>query len=56
MTWAEVKKQIEDAGVTDDMEMWYIDISFDSKFSVSLAKESVVGESCPNDIGFSVIN
>jgi hypothetical protein len=51
MTWAEIKKQIEDAGVTDDMEMWYIDIAFDRKIWVEPKKQSG-----PTVIGFSVYN
>ena len=51
MTWAEVKKQIEDGGVTDDMEMWFIDISFGSKLAVL---PEVKEDEHPNFIGFSV--
>ena len=28
MTWAELKEAIEKAGVKDDDEIWYIDVSF----------------------------
>lgn len=48
MTWAEFKKQMEDAGITDDMKMWYIDVSFDGKLCVDLKTE--------DNIGFSVYN
>ena len=54
MTWAEVKKQIEDGGVTDDMEMWYIDMSFDTKLAVS--PEVKNDKDHPNYVGFSVYN
>lgn len=54
MTWAEVKKQIEDGGVTDDMVMWYIDISFDRKLSVY--PEVKEDENDSNYIGFSIYN
>lgn len=54
MTWAEVKKQIEDGGVTDDMVMWYIDISFDRELSVS--PEVKEDKNDPNYIGFSIYN
>lgn len=54
MTWAEVKKQIEDGGVTDDMVMWYIDISFDGKLAVST--EVKEDKNDPNYIGFAVYN
>ena len=28
MTWKEFKEKAESEGVTDDMDIWYIDISF----------------------------
>lgn len=31
MTWGEFKKHVEAQGVTDQMEIWYIDFSFPSK-------------------------
>lgn len=41
MTWGEVKKIIDDAeGVSDDTEVWYIDISFpDGELDVGLDVE-----------------
>jgi hypothetical protein len=51
MTWKEVKEAIEAGGVTDDMEMWYIDISFDGELSVSPQEDAG-----PNEIGFSITN
>ncbi|MEM6885420.1 MAG: hypothetical protein AAF571_10340 [Verrucomicrobiota bacterium] len=53
MTWKEVKEQIEAGGVTDDMEMWFIDISFGGDLNVSPQDED---EERPNTIGFSVTN
>ena len=44
MTWAEFKKKLEDEGVTDDMEIWYIDMSFDSELVIDVS----------NDLGFTV--
>ena len=54
MTWAEVKKQIEDGGVTDDMEMWFIDTSFSRKLAVS--PEVKDDRNDANYVGFSVYN
>lgn len=54
MTWKEVKDKIESAGVTDSMNMWYIDISFDDKLFVYPQSES--GDNSDNAIGFSVSN
>ena len=51
MTWKEVKEKIEAQGVTDEMEMWFIDISFSGDLCVSPQEESG-----PNEIGFSVTN
>ncbi len=53
MTWAEIKKQIEDGGVTDDMVVWFIDISTGGKLSVCQESEA---KDDPNYIGFSVTN
>jgi len=33
MTWKEIKDQIEDAGVADDMVMFHIDLSFDDELA-----------------------
>lgn len=49
MTWKEVKEKIEEGGVTDDMEMWFIDISFSDEIAVCPQEDDG-----PNDIGFSV--
>ena len=38
MTWKEVKETIEAGGVTDSMEMWFIDISFDWDFTIVIEK------------------
>ncbi len=54
MTWKDIKNQIEDAGVTDDMNLWYIDISFDGELSV--CPEVKKDKNDPNWIGFSVYN
>lgn len=51
MTWKEIKEKVEAGGVTDDMEMWYIDISFDSDLSVQPQAED-----SPNELGFTVSN
>jgi hypothetical protein len=52
MTWKEVKEAIEAGGVTDDMELWYIDISSPwGELSVYPQEEGT-----PNDIGFGVSN
>lgn len=48
MKWAEFKKQMEDAGITDDMNMWYIDVSFNGELCVDLERE--------DNVGFSVYN
>ncbi len=48
MTWKEVKEKIEAGGVTDDMEMWYIDISFDDELSVNPEDDGC------NSVGFTV--
>ena len=31
MTWGKFKKAVKDAGIKDDDEIWYIDISFPGK-------------------------
>jgi hypothetical protein len=47
MTWKEIKEKIEAGGVTDDMEMWYIDIGGDWDICVTPQVDSE---------GFSVSN
>ena len=34
MKWKDFKKRVEDAGIKDDDELWYIDISFDDPFEI----------------------
>jgi hypothetical protein len=51
VTWKEIKEAIEAGGVTDDMELWYIDISFEGELAVEPQTEEK-----PNDIGFTVTN
>lgn len=31
ITWGEFKKVLEERGITDDMKIWYIDVSFPDK-------------------------
>ncbi len=49
MTWKEFKAKVEADGVTDDMEMWFIDVSFPSEVHASPQEDDT-----PNEIGFSV--
>jgi hypothetical protein len=51
VTWKEIKEAIEAGGVADDMELWYIDISFEGELAVEPQTEEK-----PNDIGFTVTN
>lgn len=51
MTWGEIKQQIEAAGVTDEQEMWFIDISFGGDLCVCPEDDNR-----PNNLGFSVTN
>jgi len=51
VTWKEIKEAIEVGGVTDDMELWYIDISYEGELTVNPQTEEK-----PNDIGFTVTN
>lgn len=34
MTWKEFKESVEAQGITNEMEIWYIDISFPQKINV----------------------
>ena len=59
MTWKQFKDQVEAGGVTDEMELWYIDASFDGTLSVSPQNMEAVKEdkrTSPGWIGFSVTN
>ena len=51
MTWKQVKEAIEAGGVTDDMEMWFIDIEFSN--IVVVTPQTKDG---PNALGFTVEN
>jgi hypothetical protein len=35
MKWGEFKNKVEQAGVKDEDEIWYIDMAFDDRFTVS---------------------
>ncbi len=49
MTWGEFKQAAEDGGVTDEMDIWFIDVSFPTEISVCPQEENQ-----PNDIGISI--
>lgn len=51
MTWKQIKEQIEAAGVTDDMDLWYIDISGDGELNVHPHNPDN-----PTDLGLTVSN
>jgi hypothetical protein len=53
MKWKDIKEQIEAGGVTDDMQVWFIDINDAGDLSVC-PEEDEKGD--PNYIGFSVTN
>ena len=53
MKWKEFKKKLKDAGITDDMEIWYIDMSFDSDLEITLPYPPKKDEDV---LGFSVWN
>lgn len=53
MTWKEFKEKVEAAGVTDEMEIRYIDVSFPMELSVSPQDEE---DGKPNSLGITVTN
>jgi len=53
MTWAEFKKKVEDAGIKGDMEIHYIDMSFDRDLEINLPEIPKENEDV---IGFNVWN
>ena len=54
MTWGEFKKALEDAGVTDDCEIFYIDVHMPDttdELCIGLGRPGA-----PEDLGISVGN
>jgi hypothetical protein len=49
MTWGEFKKAVEEGGVTDEMEIWFIDVSFPYEICAQPQEEGT-----PNEIGITV--
>ncbi len=52
MTWKQFKEAVEAGGITDEMDLWYIDVSFDDEMSITPQDD---GEG-PNSVGFVVTN
>ena len=50
MTWKRFKELVEAAGVTDEQEIWYIDVSSPTEKSLSVCPED---KNNPDDIGFT---
>ena len=40
MTWGELKKKVEELGVKDDAELWYVDVNFSDQH-VNLNPEDI---------------
>jgi hypothetical protein len=51
MTWKRFKDIVESKGVTDDQEIWYIDVSFPTETNLSVHPERV---DVPDDLGLTV--
>ncbi len=52
MTWGDFKQEAERQGIKDEMDIWFIDVSFPSDpTDISACPQE---EGSPNDIGFSI--
>lgn len=49
MTWEEFKKHLEEKGVKDDDEIWYIDVSFPIKRDIVVERDEL-------ELGIKVYN
>jgi hypothetical protein len=51
MTWGEFKEEAESQGIRDEMEIWFINVSFPDEISAHPQQDDGEG---PNEIGLSI--
>ena len=51
MTWKEFKEEVEEKGITDDMEIWFIDVVYPYKNQIEVCPQD---KNDPKDTGLVI--